>query len=282
MPSALVIRDGTPDWWESPDIWVVPGTDPDGPVGTPVAGQTAYLWAHVANTGDSDAQGVQIDFWVADPALQIRKSTANHIGTAFADIPAGAGQDVLCLVAWSVSLVNGGHECVVVEASVADDPLTPPPADPDVLDAATYPQIGQHNLSIAVAGAMQHIVVGVHAGPRAGKAARVEAQVGGKIDAAALARLGLRNYKPARPGLVRVGLSHNSLCGRGVDAGHQALDVKAEIGQSVPVFTAIEAADGLPHDEYELVKLTERVGDRVIGGISFVVLPETRLRGGRS
>ena len=38
MAVELLIRDGSPDWWESPDIWVVPGTDPGGAPGTPVVG----------------------------------------------------------------------------------------------------------------------------------------------------------------------------------------------------------------------------------------------------
>ena len=41
MAVELLIRDGSPAWWESPDIWVVPGTDPSGAEGPPVAGSTA-------------------------------------------------------------------------------------------------------------------------------------------------------------------------------------------------------------------------------------------------
>ncbi len=69
MGVKLVIRDGSPDWWESPDIWVVPGTDPNGPPGIPVSGKSAYLWAMVTNQGDVDALQVQVDFWVANPTL---------------------------------------------------------------------------------------------------------------------------------------------------------------------------------------------------------------------
>jgi hypothetical protein len=89
----LLIQDGSPDWWESPDIRVVPGTDPSGAAETPIVGKPAYLWATVRNEGDVDASQVQVDFWVANPSLQIRKSTANHIGTAFADVAAGSAQE---------------------------------------------------------------------------------------------------------------------------------------------------------------------------------------------
>ena len=33
MTIQLEIRDGNPDWWLSPDIWVVPGADPAAPPG---------------------------------------------------------------------------------------------------------------------------------------------------------------------------------------------------------------------------------------------------------
>src|SRR5579859_4220950 len=169
MPVILLIRDGTPNWWESPDIWVVPGTDPSGPAGTPIVGQIAYLWANITNQGDVDATQVQVDFWVANPSMQIRKSTSNHVGTAYADISAGMSQDVLCLVPWNVTLVNGGHECVVVEASSPADPLSPAPADPDVLDAPTYRQIAQRNLSVAtmMGQVRREIILSIHEGARA-------------------------------------------------------------------------------------------------------------------
>src|SRR5258708_27776617 len=111
MPAQLVIRDGNPYWYLSPDIWTVPGTDPSGPPGSPVAGQPTYLWAHVANTGDADAIGVRVDFYWANPALQVLRSTATLVGSAIADVPAGSSQDALCLVAWTPTIVNGGHRC---------------------------------------------------------------------------------------------------------------------------------------------------------------------------
>src|SRR5271157_98155 len=199
MAIQLLIRDGSPNWWESPDIWVVPGTDPNGAAGTPVVGQTAYLWANVTNQGNEDAAQVQVDFWVANPSLQIRKSTANHIGTAYADITAGMSQDVLCLVPWNVTLINGGHECVVVEASSPVDPLTPPPADPDVLDAPTYRQIAQRNLSVAsmMGQARREIIVGMNAGDRADKNVDVKVEVGGELSKKALESLGLRASRNA-------------------------------------------------------------------------------------
>lgn len=75
MAVALTIHDGDPHWYLSPDIWVVPGADPSGTPGSPVAGQPAYLWAGVENLGSTDAKGVRIDLYWANPALQVTAIT---------------------------------------------------------------------------------------------------------------------------------------------------------------------------------------------------------------
>jgi hypothetical protein len=126
MSVQLLIRDGSPEWYLSPDIWVVPGSNPNGPLGSPIAGQPAYLWAHVANTGDADASGVRVDFFWANPALQVLRSTATMIGAAYAVVPPGGAQDALCLVPWTPIVVNGGHECLVAVANHPADPLPDP------------------------------------------------------------------------------------------------------------------------------------------------------------
>ena len=282
MGVSLVIQDGNPNWWESPDIWVVPGTDPNGAPGTPVVGQTAFLWASVANQGDTDVSQVQVDFWVANPSLQIRKSTANHIGTAFADIAAGASQDVLCLVPWNVTLVNGGHECVVVEASSPADPLNLMPADPDVLDAPTYPQIAQRNLSVAMmaAGMQREIILGIHAGGRADKIVEVTANIGGDLTRRVLDSLGLKAARKAAAGHVEASLSEHSQCGAPPAARGQPLKLRLSRGRSLPVYLNIATRSRLAPDEYAVVSVLEKAAGRVIGGLTVAVVDELKGRGG--
>lgn len=282
MGVQLLIRDGTPNWWESPDIWVVPGTDPSGPAGTPVAGQTAYLWATVTNQGDTDVTQAQVDFWVANPSMQIRKSTSNHIGTAYVDVAAGTSQDVLCLVPWNVTVINGGHECVVVEVSSPADPLSPPPADPDVLDAPTYRQIAQRNLSVAaMAGqARREIILSIHAGMRADKTADVKVDVGGELPPNILKSLGLhasRNTGAKRIGAV---LSGHSLCGSPTSEREQRMNVRIARGTAVPVYLNIETSGRLAPEEYALVRVVESERGRVIGGLSVVVIEGEQRKGG--
>lgn len=267
----LIIHDGIPDWWESPDIWFVPGTDPDGVRGIPVVGRTAYLWATVTNVGTEDATQVQVDFWIANPALQLRKSLANKVGTAFADIAAGASQDVLCLVPWSVALVNGGHECAVVVAKHPADPLFPPPADPDVLDALTYRQIAQRNLSVLQLAQYSEIVIGVHTGLRSEKDVRIKTILGGELSGAVLEQLGVPARRLVSQRHLRASLSSQSQCNR---TAHMTdtLNLRLAPGTSVPVFLNVTEVEQLRPDEYGVVKVVEEQQGRVVGGVSFVVV----------
>jgi hypothetical protein len=283
MGVQLVIRHGSPNWWESPDIWVVPGTDPNGSAGTPVAGQTAYLWANVSNQGDVAVSQVQVDFWVANPSMQIRKSTSNHIGTSFADIAAGTTQPVLCLVPWNVTLINGGHECVVVEASSPADPLSPPPTDPDVLDASTYPQIAQRNLSVATMMGMarREIILSVNAGARADKTVAVTVEVGAELPKDLLSSLGLRASRNAGAKHISAVLSHHSLCGGQASGEHHSIEVHVPRGTSAPVYLNIGAGGRLAPEEYAVVRVVERERDRTLGGLTVVVVEGEQKPGGR-
>lgn len=272
MSVQLVIDDGSPNWWDSTAIWVVPGTDPLGAPGMPIVGQQAYLWARVRNAGSTDVQQAKVDFWVANPSLQLRKSIARHIGAAFTDVAAGGSQDVLCLVPWSVELVNGGHECVIAEASSPADPLSPAPTDPDLIDPPTYRQVAQRNLSVLMMSQMMMkvVTIGVHAGARAGRAASVELLTGGELDAASLKALGLKARNPADDRALAAGLSLEGGCARHMPEDRR-LRLKLEPGTSSAVHLHLHASERLGRDHYALVRVVEHIGDKLAGGITFVV-----------
>ena len=67
--------------------------------------------------------------------------------------------------------------------AVRPNPLSPPPADPDVLDAPTYPQIAQKNLSVALMMGMsrRELILSVNAGTVPDKKVDVKVEVGGEI-----------------------------------------------------------------------------------------------------
>lgn len=269
----LLIRDGSPNWWLSPDIWVVPGTDPNGPAGSPIAGGVAYVWAHVANTGQDDALGVQVKFYWANPSVQMLYSGINLIGTSLADIPAGGSQDVLCLVPWNVVTVNGGHECLVVVASMPSDPPLP-----DAVDPVGYPNVAQRNLTVLSALWKNkqdfHLTVTVSAAPRQDKKVQISSELGTELPSETLASLGLKQGRPAAKQVVQVGLSLKPITDPGQGIGEPTVDVAVPAGRSVPLYVTVRGTGPLNSDEYQVVHVIERQDKQVLGGISFVAVAE--------
>jgi hypothetical protein len=303
MSVQLLIRDGDPSWWLSPDIWVVPGNDPNGAPGSPVAGLPAYLWTHVANTGDTDVNSVRVDFYWANPALQVLRSNSTLVGSAFADIPAGGSQDVLCLVAWKPAIVNAGHECLVTVANHSGDPLPDPL--PDEFDPPAFRQVAQNNLSVltvdelvptAVSGnptnaghetarstspnilsALPYAIT-IQGWQRADKTVEVTAEVGGALDETNLERLGIKGLRPAQEEGLEVGLDHRPRYqGRRERVGPNKLERHVPRGTSAAVYALIRA-NKLMEGEYQLVNITERSEDRVLGGLGFIIIPASKER----
>lgn len=273
MSVQLVIRDGNPYWYLSPDIWVVPGSDPSGSPGSAIAGQTAYLWAHVANMGSIDANGVRVDFYWANPALQVTRSNATLVGSAFADVPAGGAQDVLCLVPWIPVIVNDGHECLVAVANHAGNPLPSPL--PDAFDPPTYPQVAQKNLTVLMAKMRTAMLAITISGlQRADKSVVLTTELGGELDERSLANLGLRKFRLAKHSSVEVGLSLERRC---VDEkepiGKDKLALHVPRGTSAAVHVTIRAKN-IAENEYQLVQIVERSRDQVLGGLGLVVVSE--------
>jgi len=273
MSIQLLIRDGNPYWYLSPDIWVVPGNDPSGPPGSPMAGQAAYLWAHVANTGSTDAVEVRVDFYWANPALQVTRSNATLVGSAFADIPAGGTQDALCLVPWIPVMVNDGHECLVAVVNHAGNPLPSPL--PDAFDPPTYPQVAQKNLTLLVARMYAAMLTLTISGlQRADKSVVLATEFGGELDDRTLANLGLHGFRPGKKSAVEIGLNLERRClGDKDPIGKDKIELHVPRRSSVAVHMAIRAKN-LGKNEYQLVQIVERSKDSILGGLGLVVVSE--------
>jgi hypothetical protein len=99
MPVNLEIPDGDP-WYDSPNLWTVPGNNPEGPVGTPIAGEPCYVWARVTNSGTTKVSNATVRFYWANPAVGFNRTTANLLGTSFVTLDSGQTADVLCLTPW--------------------------------------------------------------------------------------------------------------------------------------------------------------------------------------
>lgn len=270
MSVQLLIQDGSPWWYLSPDIWVVPGSDPNGTPGSPVAGQSAYLWARIQNTGDTDAANVRLDYYWADPTMQVARSTAHFVGSAYATVPAGATREALCLVPWVPTIVNDGHECLVVTATHPADPLPSPL--PDAFDPPTYRQVAQKNLTVLeMSMKMMTMMLTLGGLPRVDKEVLVVAETGGELHRDVLAGLGLEGRKPAK-GKVEVGLRLERGCvAEDEPLGERRLELRVPRGEAVGLTLALRAK-GLSAHEYELVHVAEHAGDTVLGGLAVVVV----------
>jgi hypothetical protein len=163
-------------FWESPDILLLADTDPAvAPAVPPDLGQTAVagrpttLYAHVWNFGLSAAPNVVVEFFWCDPSLGIGPASANRIGFARASLGArGSGRShavVKCPEPWFPTLVNGGHECLVVRIwDETSDGLGTP-----AWDAALNRHVAQRNIHVAAAGEGLHPMARI-----LGEAARVD------------------------------------------------------------------------------------------------------------
>lgn len=149
MSVELEIEDGTP-WYLSPDIWVLPGTDPSGPPGTPTAGAASYIWARVHNRGTTAVSNATVRFYWANPATLVGSASATLVGTSYVTLGAGESREVLCVTPWVPSWVNDGHECLVVEAFAAADPL-PVRSPTDPFDVPYDRHVAQLNLNLILA-----------------------------------------------------------------------------------------------------------------------------------
>ena len=144
---ALSIDDGDP-WYLSPNLWAVPGENPEGTAGQPIAGQPAYLWARVSNKGTNRIENATVRYYWANPSVGFDRTTANLVGLSFVSLDPGQTEDVLCITPWVPVLLNNGHECILAEAFHASaDPLPTTPSFNVQVDR----HVAQRNLAILMA-----------------------------------------------------------------------------------------------------------------------------------
>ncbi|MGB3593409.1 MAG: hypothetical protein WA994_04500 [Ornithinimicrobium sp.] len=145
MNASLLIRDGDP-WWMSPDIWTVPGSDPNGPAAPPAIGQSTFVWARVRNDGERALENIEIRFYWSNPATGVLRSNSTLVCVAFASIDVRESREVLCLTPWLPDGTNGGHQCLVAEAIHPYDPIPSPV--PDAFTPRTHDQVAQRNIDL--------------------------------------------------------------------------------------------------------------------------------------
>ncbi|MCP4487186.1 MAG: hypothetical protein GY820_07700 [Gammaproteobacteria bacterium] len=270
MPIELEIHDGSPNWWNSLDIWIVPGSDPDGPPGQPIAGQPAYLWGRARNNGSNPANGARVNFYWSNPATGVLRSNSTPVGSSFVDLDPGETQEVLCLTPWIPTIVNDGHECVVAEIIHPGDPLPSPL--PDAFNPPDHLQIAQRNLSVlSMKKSMIVLPIQLSAPAREKRSLEVMVETGGEIDQKALVQLGAGKLKQAKNSMVDGRLSLNRAYASN-DVKHCEHHLKVELspGTSKAVYLRLVPRD-IKKGLYTPVHVTECENNRIVGGITFLV-----------
>lgn len=269
MAVNLKIQDGSPYWWNSSDIWVVPGNDPSGSPGQPVAGQPAYLWGRVHNNGSTTANSAQVKFYWSNPATSVLRSNSILIGSSFVNLDPGETQEVLCLTPWIPTIVNDGHECVVAEVIHAADPLPLPL--PDVFDPQAYLQIAQRNLSVLSMGkSMMMLPIQLSAPVREQRVLEIMVEYGEEIDRKALHQLGIGKIKYMKKPMVKAKLSMDRECGTIRDKHCCHLKVDLAPSTSKAVYLKVDPYN-LKLGGYTPINVIAREGDKVVGGVTFIV-----------
>ena len=270
MAVELEIRDGDP-WWLSPDIWTVPGDNPEGPPGTPIAGEPCYLWARVRNRGSSSVTNAQVRFYWANPSLGFDRNTATPVGTSNVNLASDESADVLCLTPWVPIYVNEGHECVLAEAFHPS--LDPLPATLE-FNVPTDRHVAQRNLSVALAahrGFFRYAFV-MYNTTRVEERFQIRAYQSSLDEIEPLAQQMRLDLPQGKGKLVEVGFvdvlcpTEEVLEGR----EHDAMEVSIP-GNGSRSSTLVGRVEG----EGALVHVVQLRGDQRVGGLSILVLAET-------
>lgn len=267
MAVSLQILDGSP-WWLSPNLWAVPGDDPEGAPGTPIVGTPCFLWAHVENTGSTPINDAQVRFYWADPSVGFDRTTANVVGVANVNLPAGMAADVLCLTPWIPTFVNGGHECILGEAfhQVAD----PLPATSD-FNVPIDRHVAQRNLSVVLAlrAQMFHTAITVHNVSRKARRMRIHAKPGKLEELQPLLKTLGRDVNLGAMGEVtRVGFVE-SACP--TDADFKRAKPEVQIEAAANARSGLSLVGELTGDA-ALVHVIQEADGKPIGGLSVLVL----------
>lgn len=279
MAVLLEIPDGNP-WWLSPNVWTVPGNDPQGPAGLPIVGQPAYLWAKVTNNGTDGVTDATVRFYWANPSVGFDRNTANIVGTSNVSLNPGETQDVLCLVPWMPIFVNNGHECILAEASHTS--LDPLPTTP-VFNVPTDRHVAQRNLNILMAAKkMFSFAFEIHNKDRVKRSFIVEAVIGKLGQIEALTPYIGRGFKlPRKEGRVS-GLGFvNKPCPNSDDIGRpEGEKLKLEMG---PNERAGRTLVGKLEGNAAVIHIIQKIDNKEVGGLSILVMNnEEKSAGGKN
>ena len=278
MAIELWIDDGNP-WYLSPDIWVVPGDDPNGAPGVPIVGVSGYVWARVHNRGTTPVTNATVRYYWADPSMVITPNTATLIGTSFVSLLAGETKEVLCLSQWTPVWVNDGHECLIAQAFQASDPL-PAGGQNDPFDPPNDRHTAQRNVNLVMALRSNLIVQCFAAGNTARFRTEEVTVVARRAPIETIKNLGKTLGLKRLPGemdeINEFGLQPHR-CGEQIERiGEPKLTLKLQPGQQIGLALAIRVKEDADPETGALFLVEQFVRDKLVGGIGVLALGRDR------
>jgi hypothetical protein len=297
------------EFWESPDIYVVPNLEasiaplePPALGGVAQAGALNTVYAHLWNVGKAPAYRVRVEFYWFNPTLGIDRSSSNAIGAAYVDLgnryshftdwtvvnrpygsflSKGCHAIVKCPESWPAKYENNGHECVVVRVC---DPFMDA-VSPDEFSAATNRHVAQRNIAVIQARSPASIDLNLSLGHLA-EAADAEIEVTLESPASmewlnlymGNASTGLR--VPQQP-VMAGALPPVPPGSRVLKIGDLAFECRKPLLRpmervargcdplSIPVHASVAE---LKANEAQVVRVRQRVNGDVIGGYSIVLI----------
>lgn len=150
IPSTL----GGEPFWASPDILVLPASEPTPTVGSAprgtklVVGETYNVYVRAHNPGCSDATGVRARIWVATPGTALGNFVS--LGETGTTTVPSEGAALIGPISWTpteadLDGADEGHRCLVAQIGSDNEPL-PVSTDPATLSPAGSSKVVQRNV----------------------------------------------------------------------------------------------------------------------------------------
>lgn len=274
MAIEIEIRDGSPHWYLSPDIWMV--KDPnDETESAPVAGTPFFLKAKVRNGGSNSVANATVKFYWANPSVGFNRNTANYIGQSFVSLGLDQVQDVLCLVPWIPVYLNNGHECVLAEAYHQNDPLS----NTVDFNVPTVRHVAQRNLSVEMAiNAMFHMNFEIHNASRIEQKFDIKAEQIGIKDISEFDRI-IRLTKGKKEGSIKNLRFSDALC---LEDNMGSKDHKNITENGIPIEgskTKHMAVNGTISGDFVLLMISQSIEEKIIGGLAVLIINDKKEKG---
>lgn len=277
MSVILSIEDGTP-WYLSPNIWVVPGNDPNGAPGFPTFNSQSYVWSRVYNSGTTTVYHAIVNFYWTEPSTLITRKTAKKIGSSSVILGPGETKDVLCLTPWYPNWGNDKHICLISEVFSSSDPL-PPHGDNDPFNPPADRHVAQRNIIVQSANPSNRTVVIPFIAANAGRMCSDEISLQVRRapikDLSELKRvIGLEELPKEMDEIEEFGMTWYRCGDQITDVGETKVTLNINKEDQTGMALVVRLPKEYDNNAGSFFLIEELVCDEVVGGIGFLVMVE--------